>query len=60
MKSASLRTVSIGALTVIGGLVALNTQPSKKRAVYWGVTDQLDQMNGAIEVDEELRYIPIF
>lgn len=55
MNSAAIRKTSIAALTAVGALVALNTQPSKKRSVYWGITDQLDQMNGAIEIGEELR-----
>ena len=60
MNSNAVRKTSVAALTAVGIFVAIHIQPSKKRAVYWGVTDQLDLMNssrdeGAIEVGEELR-----
>jgi hypothetical protein len=45
------------ALTAVGVVVATQIVPSKRRAVYWGITDQLDQMNGAVEVGENLRYV---
>jgi hypothetical protein len=44
------------ALTAVGVVVVSQIVPSKRRAVYWGITDQLDQMNGAVEVGENLRY----
>jgi hypothetical protein len=60
MKANAVRTTSIAALTGLGLLVASQVTPSKKRTVYWGITDQLDQMNGAIEVGEELKYASFF
>ena len=57
MNSNAIRKTSIAALTVVGLVVAANIHPSKKRAVYWGITNQLDQMNGAVEVGEDLRFV---
>lgn len=57
MNANVLRKSSLLALTAVGLAVAYKTVPSKRRAVYWGITDQLDQMNGAVEVGETLRYL---
>jgi hypothetical protein len=55
------RTISLAALSAVGLLVVVRTHqhPSKRRAVYWGITNQLDEMNGAIDsarsVGEDLK-----
>jgi hypothetical protein len=59
MNSNAIRKTTVLALTGVGLLVASQIMPSKKRAVYWGITDQLDQVNAAVEVGEGLRYVVV-